>query len=341
MENLSPRVFATTTPLFPKRTANETASVNFGYITAGTLPLVIRPAFRTLDLLEWGKTYRGLINARLLQEGGILFRGFDLRSVEEFEQLVQVVSGKLFDDSFRSTPRSNVSGKIYTSAEYPPHQAIPLHNENSHSRNWPFKLWFFSMQVAQRGGKTPLADSRKIFSAIPAQIRDCFLRKGLSYVRNYGPEMDLPWQKAFQTSNKLAVENYCRRAAIDFEWIGKDQLRTRQRCQVSAKHPQTGERVWFNQAHLLHVSRLPVEVRDWLLSAFGEENLPRNVYFADGSPIQPAMLHEISKVYGEQSITFPWQEGDVLMLDNMLVAHGRQPFEGKRRVVVGMAEANE
>ena len=99
--------------------------------------------------------------------------------------------------------------------------------------------------------------------------------------------------------------------------------------------------VWFNQAHLFHVSRLPAEVREWLLAAFGEQNLPRNVYFADGSPIEPAMLDEIVRVCDEQAIVFPSHEGDVLMLDNMLTAHGRKPFEGKRKVVVGIAESHQ
>ena len=105
-------------------------------------------------------------------------------------------------------------------------------------------------------------------------------------------------------------------------------------------HPTTGELVWFNQAHLFHVSRLPAEVREWLLTAYGEQNLPRNVYFADGSPIEAAMLDEIMRVYDAQSIVFPWREGDVLMLDNMLTAHGRKPFVGKRKVMVGIAESN-
>jgi alpha-ketoglutarate-dependent taurine dioxygenase len=128
---------------------------------------------------------------------------------------------------------------------------------------------------------------------------------------------------------------------MEFEWIGDAQLRTRQRCQVVERHPVTGEMVWFNQAHLFHVSRLQAEVREWLLTAFGEQNLPRNVYFADGSAVDAAMLEEIMRVCDQQSIVFGWNEGDVLMVDNMLTAHGRKPFVGKRKVVVGMAQSNQ
>jgi alpha-ketoglutarate-dependent taurine dioxygenase len=128
---------------------------------------------------------------------------------------------------------------------------------------------------------------------------------------------------------------------MEYEWVGDAQFRTRQRCQVVERHPRTGDMLWFNQAHLFHVSRLQAEVREWLLTAFGEQNLPRNVYFADGSTVDPAMLEEIMRVCDQQSIVFSWQEGDVLLLDNMLTAHGRKPFVGKRKVVVGMAQSNQ
>jgi alpha-ketoglutarate-dependent taurine dioxygenase len=315
--------------------------VTLSYLRPGSpLPLIVRPADDELDLVEWAAANSNFIELYLLRNGAILFRDFGLSTVEEFEQLIEGVSGPLLDYSYRSTPRHVVSGRIYSSTEYPAHQSIPLHNENSYTRNWPMKLSFFAQQVADRGGETPIADCRKVYNAIAPEIRECFQRRGLIYVRNYGTGLDLTWQEVFQTSSKMVVEDYCRRSGMEFEWVGADQLRTRQRARVVETHPRTGELVWFNQAHLFHVSRLSAEVRDWLLAAYGEQNLPRNVYFADGSPIDPAMLDEITQVYSDHSVVFPWREGDVLMLDNMLTAHGRQPFVGQRKVVVGIAESN-
>jgi alpha-ketoglutarate-dependent taurine dioxygenase len=304
------------------------------------LPFVACPVSANIELVQWVKANRNHIESQLLLAGGVLFRGFVIGGVERFENVIETHSGSLLDYSYRSTPRTRVSGRIYTSTEYPPHQTIPFHNEKAYALSWPMKLWFYSVQVAPRGGETPISDCRRVYKDIPPDIKDCFVRKGLMYVRNYGTGLDLPWQEVFQTSSKAVVADYCRRAHIELEWVDDDQLRTRQRCQVVAQHPKTGESVWFNQAHLLHASRLPAEVRDWLLCAYGEEGLPRNVYFADGSPIDPEMLDEISTVYENNAVVFTWQAGDVLLLDNMLAAHGRRPFVGKRRVVVGMAEPN-
>lgn len=312
--------------------------ISTDYLTpASKLPLVIRPVAPNLDLIAWAGANRDFLNDRLQCVGAILFRNFSLRTTDEFERLIEAVSGKLVDYSYRSTPRTLVSGRIYTSTEYPAHQSIPLHNENSYSLSWPMRVWFLSLEVAADGGETPIADSRKVYERIAPKLRERFEQKGLLYVRNYGAGLDLPWQDVFQTGNRLEVEGYCHSAGIEFEWIDEDRLRTRQRCQVTATHPQTDDKVWFNQAHLFHVSRLPEEARTWLSANFAPEDLPRNVYFADGSEIEPESLEEIVKVYEQQTVVFPWRSGDVLLVDNMLTAHGRQPFKGKRRVVVGMS----
>lgn len=313
--------------------------VDVNFISDNTfMPLVVSPIVDGVNLLAWSAENRHLIEKNLLQYGGILFRNFAVNSVEEFQYFLKANStGELLDYTYRSTPRTQVSEKIYTSTEYPADQFIPLHNENSYSNLWPMKICFLCVKSAEKGGETPIADSRKIFESINPAIKKRFIEKQVMYVRNYG-NLDLPWQDVFQTKNKLDVENYCHQAGIEFEWRDSNSLRTRQVCQAVAKHPQTGAMVWFNQAHLFHISSLLPEVRESLLSLLQEDEFPRNAYYGDGSHIETSVLDEIREIYEQESIRFMWQQGDILMLDNMLTAHGRMPFSGRRKIVVGMAE---
>jgi alpha-ketoglutarate-dependent taurine dioxygenase len=302
------------------------------------LPLVVEPAVSGVDIIRWLEHNLDFVDTHLPKHGAILFRGFDVSSVAGFEGGIRAVSGKLLEYTYGSTPRTRVSGAIYTSTEYPADQHIPLHNEMAYARDWPMKIWFYCLQPARSGGATPIADSRRVFERIDPTIRDTFSEKKILYVRNYGHGVDVPWFDVFQTHDKSEVERQCRRMEVEIEWLDDDRLRTRQVCQAVARHPQTGENVWFNQAHLFHISNLEAGARESLLANFAEEDLPRNAFYGDGTPIEPDVLEHIREIYRQETVSFPWQERDIMLLDNMLSAHGRTPFEGTRKVVVGMAE---
>lgn len=284
------------------------------------------------------ETAQRLVDHHLAREGAVLFRGFTKPSVAEFNAFARSFGHELASYEFASTPRSKIETGVYSSTEYPADQWIPQHNEQAYTLRWPLKIWFYCDIPAEEGGQTPVVDSRVVYQRLRPELRELFADKKLMYVRNYGNGLDLPWQDVFQTDDRSGVEAFCRGQNIQWEWLDDGRLRTRQICQAVARHPVTGEFLWFNQAHLFHVSNLSPDVRESLLEIVEEEDLPRNVYFGDGSPIDESLLEEVRTVYREGLFAFPWQEGDVLMLDNMLVTHGRAPFKGKRRVLVAMAE---
>jgi len=314
-----------------------------GLVTAETrkgereLPLVICPSVGGVDLAAWAKNNRQRVQAHLLKYGGILFRNFDVSSAEAFEQFVIASSSELLPYKERSSPRTRVSNNIYTSTDYPADQSIFLHNENSYQRAWPLKIFFFCAVPPAQGGETPIADCRRVFERIAPKIRRRFIEKGWMLVRNFGHGLSLTWQSVFQTEDRAAVEDYCREAGIEAEWRG-DRLRTRQVRRAAASHPVTGEMVWFNHAAFFHVSTLEPSTRDVLLAGLEEEDLPNNTYYGDGLPIEPSVLEEVREAYRNETVTFTWQKGDILMLDNMLVAHGRNPYAGQRKILVAMAE---
>jgi alpha-ketoglutarate-dependent taurine dioxygenase len=301
-------------------------------------PLVLEPAVDNVNLPAWAQNNRERVNALLLRHGAILFRGFAVETVSQFGAFTRALSPALLDYQERAAPRREVAENIYTSTEYPPSHPIPLHHEMSYSHNWPTKIWFFCVQPAAQGGATPVADDRKVFRMLDPRIKETFMRKRVMYTRNYGEGVDLTWQEAFQTSDRAAVEEYCRQSRTDFEWKAGDRLRTRQVRQAVATHPLLGETVWFNHAHMFHVSNVEPSVRESLLAEFGEEGLPRNAYYGDGSAIETSVLDEIRGTYQEAAVTFSWRKGDILMLDNFLASHGREAFTGPRQIVVAMAE---
>jgi alpha-ketoglutarate-dependent taurine dioxygenase len=308
--------------------------------TGQNFPLIIRPIKDEIDAIEWAKNNREFIETNLLKHGAILFRGFSLDSIALFEQFARAICPHLFGE-YGDLPREEVAGKVYGSTPYPPDKAILFHNESSHLHRFPLKIWFCCIQAAIEGGETPIVDCRKIYQLLAPELLEKFATKQLLYIRNYVESLDVSWQKFFRTDDRLVVEKYCRQAEIDCEWISDNILRTNKLSQAIAKHPKTGEMVFFNQLLLHHASCLDSEVRESLLSLFGEDKLPRNVYYGDGSPIEESIIAKIQSIYQQATICFPWQKGDVLMLDNMLTAHGRNPYVGSRKIVVAMGEMTD
>jgi alpha-ketoglutarate-dependent taurine dioxygenase len=303
-------------------------------------PLLFKPVLADVDLEGWANNHQSLIESVLLKHGAILFRGFEINSIARFTRFVRSISPQLISYDEPTTPRSVLIPGVYTSTDYPASQFIQFHNELSYARCWPLKIWFGCLTAPAQGGETPIADSRKVFASLSDQIKKRFMRKKVMYVRNYGYGLGLPWQKVFQTRDKTVVEERCRRSGMSFEWTENDNLRTRQVSQACLHHPKTGEMLWFNQAHVHHLSSLDQSLRETLLavSETAENPLDINACYGDGSAIEPAVIEQIHQAYREASVTFTWQDGDILMLDNMLMAHARAPFAGARRVVVAMAE---
>jgi alpha-ketoglutarate-dependent taurine dioxygenase len=309
-------------------------------LAGSPLPLLVSPVEPGLDLLEHQAAIAAFARRELPQSGALLFRGFDCRGIDEFKRFAAGFGEPLLGYDFGSTPRSKLADGVFSSTEYPAHQSIPLHNEQSYCLTWPMKVWFYSMVAAEHGGETPIADSRQIYGAVDVRIRRRFEAKGLMYVRNFGNGLDVPWTQVFATEDRGKAQAYCRANGIECVWKDDGELRTRQVCQATARHPTTGDWVWFNQAHLFHISGLPLEVRESLREVVSDEDLPRNVYYGDGAALEDSVLEEIRGVLAERKVEFAWRDGDVLMLDNMLTAHARNPFRGRRRVVVAMAEAH-
>lgn len=312
-----------------------------GLEQASGFPLRVTPTLPGTSLQQAFSQLRRLVDTRLELDGAILFRGFADPGVEGFQAFAAAFGHPLLSYEFGSTPRSRVTGGgVYTSTEYPAHRSIPLHNEQAYTNEWPMRIWFYCARTAEQGGATPIADSRQVYRRLNPALRQRFADRGLRYVRNYGNGLDVDWPQVFNTSDPQVVEAYCRAKGIDLTWKADGSLRTSQCCQAVARHPRTGEQVWFNQAHLFHVSALEPEMQEVLLETVGEADLPRNVYYGDGSVLETSVLDEIRGVLDECKVVFPWQAGDVLMLDNMLVAHAREPFQGTRKVVVAMAEGH-
>jgi alpha-ketoglutarate-dependent taurine dioxygenase len=303
------------------------------------MPRTLTPADLDHDLLPPlpGRVAREL-RASLADDGAVLLRGFDVAGTDDFARVVTAIGGQPLEYSERSSPRKALGERVYTSTEYAKDKEIFFHNENSYQSSWPRWLFFYCDVPATSGGATPLADIREVTRMIDTDVLDEFRMRGWLHVRTYQPGFGLPWSEVYGTSDRAAVESYCVAAGITPTWRPDGVLQTTARREALHKHPDTGESLWFNHVAFFHPSTLPPHVFEVMRDMFGMDGLPNDTRFGDGGRIPDDMCAHIRDCYRRASSRLDYQHGDVLVVDNMRMAHGREPYDGDRRVAVAMTE---
>jgi len=277
------------------------------------------------------------IDKLLTDEKAVVFRGFGI-SAEQLESVTDLMLRNRLAYIHGNSPRTKVGNNIYTSTEYPPEQTISMHNELSYATKWPARLLFFCETPAATGGATPVADGARWLDSLDREVKDGF-SGGIRYIQNLpdGRGLGRSWQDTFETDEKNNVEAYLSAAGATWEWT-RSGLRVSQVRPATTRHPVTRAEVWFNQADQWHLASLGREIASALAEMMPEEDMPQSVRFADGSPIPDDYVLQTRDRGLQSAVDVDWRAGDVLLLDNVLVAHGRRKFTGSRRVLVAMSD---
>lgn len=292
----------------------------------------------TGDAARWAAEQRNALRALVAEHGSLLVRGLGLRDAALAQAVFQQL-GTLMTEKEAFAPRRRYAEGVYSASKWPPNQPMCMHHELSYALELPSLMLFACLTAPAGGGATPLADAPTVLDALPAELVERLERLGWLLIRNYHDDIGASLVDAFGTADQRAVESYCRANAIEVEWQEGGVLRTRQRRSAVVRHPTTGRRCWFNQIAFLNEWTLAPELREYLVDVYGEDGLPFNTRFGNGDPIGEDVVQAINQVYEANTVREPWQAGDLLLVDNVRTAHGREPFAGSRDVVVALADA--
>ncbi|MGI5152389.1 TauD/TfdA family dioxygenase [Plantactinospora sp. CA-294935] len=274
----------------------------------------------------------------LTAEKALVFRGFQVT-----EETLDPVMDRLLPNRLAyvhgNSPRTKVGKNVYTSTEYPPEFTISMHNELSYAHQWPSRLMFFCHTAAETGGATPVVDAVRWLESLDPEVRAAYAG-GVRYTQNLhdGFGLGKSWQDTFETSDRDEVEAFLSSTEASWEWKSDGGLRVIQDRPSTTRHPVTGVEVWFNQSDQWHPAALGDETAKSLAEVLPPDELPQSVTFADGTPIPDDYVIQVRDRGLENAVDVDWRQGDVLLIDNVLVGHGRRPFTGRRRVLVAMSD---
>jgi hypothetical protein len=305
----------------------------------GSVTLVAAPP--RMDIVEsraWLDAHRAGIRQLLDRDGAVSVTGLPIRNSEDFAVIRDVLVTERVQYREKATPRSSYGNDVFSSTDLPPTHAISPHNENSYTLTFPGVLLFCCLTAPAAGGATPIADCRKVLATLPAPLAERFRQSGWLLSRSYYDHLSLDWPVVFGTTSADEVTRYCANHMIGCDWGADGRLRTHQLRSATIRHPRTKEEVWFNHVAFWSEWSLDAEIREVMVEEFGADGLPFNTAFGDGEPLSADDVATINAAYHEVMVRRPWEPGDLLIVDNVLAAHARDPFQGDRKVLVAMGD---
>ena len=290
---------------------------------------------------EWFAEHREPIRHALDQFGVVFFRGFPADS-HRFETMIDAFAADSMTYAGGVTPRSSVHGTVYTATDAPPDLPIVQHHELSYHRQTPRYICFYCDVAPTAGGATPFSDGRRIGRTLEAaapRMIDKLEQQGVLFVRNYNEANFKGWREAWQVSDRAELELLLREANVEWTWMTDEWLQTRQRLPAVVRDPSSGARIVFSCIHLWHrsyVTKMNASIGVPLPDDPAKQ--PFATFFGDGSPIPDELISLMHETYVEQMVAIPYQPNDFIVVNNLLVTHGRQPYVAPRKIYVTMRE---
>ena len=273
-----------------------------------------------------------LINAH----GFVVFRGYDVQSDQDFHRFVESFGLENFKyaDSFSNAVRHNRTDRVFTANEAPPNVEIFLHHEMAQTLTFPGALFFFCEKAAESGGATPICRSDLTLKTLETQ-NPTFVAKlrsvGVKYRNSMPSEANhesgqgRSWKDTLTVNSAHEAEEKLVALGYQFNWLEDGGLSVQTPALAAVDHFGRGKDVFFNQ--------IVAAAAGWTVAADDKE--PR-LCFGDDSPIERADLAGTIKAAYQHTVDLKWQTGDVALLDNLKVMHGRRPFEGSRSVLASL-----
>lgn len=286
------------------------------------------------SLADWAIKNASYIEKVLVHDGHAHLRGFRVAGVEEFESAARTLCGPLIA-GYGDLPTSDDFREGYFATRYPEQLEIKFHNEASHTDTWPSRQMFYCVREAATGGEWTIVDGRVAVDAMPSEIVSQVSASGFLYRRRFIPSLDADWRQLYSVASydELLLKMRARGYGVSIQ--GEDVVVSYRAPGIINDQRDATPR-WFNQVLLHHRAALAQEVDELLSALYAPEDYPRTVYFGDGKPIPDDWIHRIESVLADCGATIPAATGDVLLVNNLTVAHGRRPYTGDRVVRVAL-----
>jgi alpha-ketoglutarate-dependent taurine dioxygenase len=293
---------------------------------------------RRPDPAAWVGEHREELDALVRRHGAVLIAGLPVTRPSAVAAVRGAFGLPAAGWRERFAAGRELADGVWSAPEWPADREQCLHHDEGYGVEFPLLLLIACLTPANSGGAMLLGDTRAALDALPAGLVARFRAEGWRFDRTFRPHFGPSWSEAFGVDEPAAVEKVCAERLIGFQWLPDGVLRLTRRRSAVVSHPVTGDECWFNDVGFFSRWSVDTTERNLLLSAFGERGLPFDTWFGDGGAIDEAAWRSILDAYDAVTVRLPWRAGDLLLLDNLLTAHGREPYAGPWQLAVAPAD---
>lgn len=288
------------------------------------------------NLAAFLRTNKAAVDAALAGAGALLFRGFDVADAHAFDGAIGGYGddGFTYEESLSNAVRVSVTPRVFTANEAPPETEIHLHHEMAQTPIYPSKLFFYCEIAPDEGGATPVCRSDWLLGQLegddPALVAR-FADEGVRYTNvmpandDAGSGQGRSWRSTLGVADQAEAEARLAELGYEWEWFDGATLRVTTPALAAIRTLPDGSKSFFNQ--------LIAAFRGWSDSRNQAE---KSLAFGNGEPITAKHMARAIELSEELTRDIAWQAGDVALIDNYTVMHGRRPFAGKRRVLASL-----
>lgn len=342
----------------PKRFPAGVESLGEGIVSwkssPDTPPLFISPELGVLSdhpaFIAWCREHGADLDRLILEHGAIVLRGFPMATAEDFDELAGLFPPYQPGYVGGMSPRKKIGGNVMESTRLIETYKIALHSEMAYMKTYPPRLAFFCKQASTTGGETIIGDMHRFMKSMPADLRTKLEQHEVHIVRNYGPAhstdsldvIDHPdkvaWNDALDTDDRAEAEKRCAALGMTPIWNEDGTLTLLDVTPTFTTHPKTGDSFYRSNLHTNASFERPgfIEI---VAELRAKQTRPSGMYLDTGEKLTYEEAETIVKLYESIELGWPWQNGDVMILDNLQVAHGRNTYTGPREIMVALLDA--
>ena len=289
---------------------------------------------------------QNILTKKLSEHGVLLLRGLPIHDAQDFSKVAHAFGYKPHELLGGIAHRPLLAPNVVPANELAKEEQIYSHSESTITPHSPSYVFFYAHRAPEKGGEGSVASCLELFQRAQQEMPEFMselAERGMLYTVTY--QLGKPATgysaleeafgridegldaKTMRAQVEAQIARYGRGKNTTWQWTDTSLI-LKHRLPALRTHPDTKFPAFF--------TGIAAYYKIVMANRASGKAFPRQ-QFGDGTPIPEKYLERLVEITEDIRVLHKWQQGDLLVYDNLLTQHGREPWEGKQEDRVVMA----